>query len=356
MAAGNETNFVIIAVLTMFFVGLSFTYLILLFIKKIKDKKEAYIKLKHWNDIQDALATILIQSLSTENNEGMDYHRSINLLKRSMKKSSMVCQWLLEEIMRQKSNLSGGSLKTLLKVYNELGLKSRSIKKLASRRWDTRAKGILELEQMRQKDCFTLFYPFLNAKNKDLRKVARLGLTSLAPNPLDFLKYLNEELSEWEQMNIAERLGQRPQEQLPDFSKYYGHKYSSVVSFCMNMSVNFGFYDHIPMIVSNLKHASVEVQKTAIDCLSEMGAYQAHKEIYALALKTPNEEVIIASLKYLSNVGSKKHKYLIERMLSHSSAAVRMEAVNTVIQLDLELDTMNDELKKMYLHHQNELI
>ncbi len=355
IVSAYSTQFSLIVVLTYCFGTLSMVYLALLFSQKIKKRKKAFFKRRHWDKIEEALATIMIQSIYDESSD-IDYKSALNLLKRSVKKSSLIGQWLLEEIIRQKSNLSGDSAKTLMKVYNQLGLKSLSLKKLKNRRWDIKAHGIMELERMQQGDSFILFYDFLHSKHKDLRKTARLGLTSLAPNPIDFLDHLNEELSEWEQLNIANRLSQRSREQLPDFSRFYDHSQPTVIAFCVRMSVKFGVYDHIPDIIDLVGHSSTQVQVAAIEGLSDLGAYQAHKEIYSLAFRTESEEVMVSCLKFLASVGSKKHKYLVERMLSHKSIAVRMEAVNTAIQLDLEFDEMPNELKEMYLHHQHELI
>ena len=345
----------LISGLTIGFFSLSIFYLLLLFFKKIGKRKRASLRMSHWDGIQEALATILIHTLSSEEDDD-EYENGLVFLRDCAEKSNLIKQWLLEEIISQKANLSGEASNALFKVYDELGLKSLSLKKLRSFKWHVRARGIIELEQMQQKDCFALFYPFLKSKNSELRRAARLGLTSLAPDPTDFLDHVQEELTEWEQLNISLRLIQRSKESLPDFSKFYDHEQPSVVAFCVSMSVKFGFYDHIPSIIALLKSESQTVQIAVIKGLTEMGAYQAGEDIRTLAMESRSEDIIIECLKYIAVLGSDDHKPVVDHMLSHSSVKIRLQAVNVSIELGFEYDEIDNELKQMYLHHQNELL
>ena len=352
----SEWAYLLVSGLTIGFLTLSVVYLTLLFVKKINKRKKAFLKRKYWSRIEKALATILIHSLSPEEKDIKTLKRAFFFLKGAINKSPHLRQWVLEEIIQQNSNFSGESAKILIYVYSKLGLKKLSLKKLKSRKWHTRARGIIELEQMQQKDCYSLFYDFLDSKSSELRRAARLGLTSLAPNPIDFLYRVDEELSEWEQLNVAQRLSQRSKESLPDFSAHYSHDQPTVVAFCVKMSVKFGFYDHIPRIIDLLNVDSNIIKQSAIEGLTEIGAYQAGTKIHNLAVDGEDEDILIHCLKYLAVLGDDSNKPVIDQLMKHKSASVRLEAVNTAIQLGFEYSEMNTELRQMYMHHQNDLI
>ncbi|MEO9871256.1 HEAT repeat domain-containing protein [Ekhidna sp.] len=353
----GDLSALVISVLTGVFLSLSFVFFLLIVFKKIVRFKEELIRTKYWVKIQDHLAHILIQSAMNDQSED-EYRRDFRILKKSIRRSSLIKQWILDEMIKQISNLSGEAHSTLMRIYSDLDLKSFSMKKLKSRNWYKISKGIQELEQMKQHDSFTYFYKFLNARNKDLRKAARMGLTALAPQPLSFLDHLKEELTGWEQMNIATRLKGKDKDQLPDFSQHYYHPQPSVASFCVQMSIQFGCYDHIPLLITLLESANPDLQSKIIHGLTELGAFQASEAIYKVVFsaKDANKEVLIASLQFLSEMGSDQDKSIVDQMIIHEDVEVRMEAVNTALKLGFDFNHLTDELKQMTLHHQNELI
>ncbi|MEM9339898.1 MAG: hypothetical protein AAGA66_14270 [Bacteroidota bacterium] len=351
MIKDEDAMIVAFALFSILFCLLSLALLSLIIISKIKRNKNESVKNEFWPKSQKALALITIAPM-----DSMEYKKSIFFLKKMMEQSRKVVQWVLDEIVKQQANLSGESKTNLLQAYKVLKLKEYSLKKLKSRRWNVVASGIQELERMEQHDCEQRIRKFLHAKNKDLRKTARLALASLAEKPLDFLEHVREEVNEWEQMSIKYRLRGKRKDNLPDFSGYYLHSEPSVVRFSISMSVYFNCFEHIPQLIDLLATGAEDLQVTVIEALSKLEAFQAIEAIETLASETDHQPIVCAALKFLGNVGCSEGHHVIERFIHDEDVEVRMEAVNAAIRLDLDFSDENNDLRRMYAHHQNHLI
>jgi len=218
------------------------------------------------------------------------------------------------------------------------------------------AQGIQELERMGQTVCFTDFYPFLKSRYYDVRKAARLAITKLAKNPLHFLDQVNEELSEWEQMSLNVRLKKRGKEQLPDFSIYFTHPQPSVAAFCIKMAAQFNYFEHIPKHTQLLFQTKGELQVTVLEALSRLEAFQALAHVENLIEQTDDGAVVIACLKFIGKIGDEGSHYLVKKYMERPEADVRVAAVAAAIRLNVEPDHLDEDLKQIFGHHQNELI
>ncbi|MEP5613451.1 MAG: hypothetical protein ABJP45_14460 [Cyclobacteriaceae bacterium] len=330
-------------------------FLSLIVFSKTSRKRKNTLRERYWPYIQKNLAFIAIQSVTQEGSQA-DYSKSIEILRALRYKSNTIAQWILEELIKQKANVSGDAGKTMLKVYRDLDLKSHSLRKLKSMKWNIKAEGIHELERMEQKEIFSEFYRFLDSKNHDLRTAARMGLTTLAPNPLSFLDQISEELSEWEQMSIYNRLRNKTKDQLPDFSKYYSHKQQSVVAFSINMTVRFNYFELVPQLIKLLTNCTPSLRVSIVHALSQLEAFQARDSVRRLLQMSKNTDEIVECLKFLGQLDDKSCRHLIWKFMEHPRVEVRMEAVNAAIKLDLEFKFFNTEQEEMFLHFTNELI
>lgn len=335
-------------VMSTVFFCLSGYYLVLIIIKKENISRDAAIKSACWSQIQESLTSICIAP---------DESRAdLNLLRRMAKKSSKIKQWILDEIIKQQANLSGESKTNLMQVYDALALKECSLEKLRSPKWNVKAAGIQELEEMGQVDCVEEICKLLRAKNKDLRKIARLALTSLSKEPLGFLKEVREELSEWERMAIAFRLRGKQKDQLQDFSIFYSHRKISVKLLCLHLSVYFNCFEHIPQLIDLLNTRSKRLLLATLEALNKLEAFQAIDAVMARLSKTRDIDIIVSSLKFLGSVGNPSCEHVIKQFIDHEETSVRMQAVQSAIELNLSFEDHSEEIRRMYAHHQNELI
>ncbi len=351
MISGEDALIFAFAVCSTLFLLLSFSLLSLIILSKLRRTREGAVRGLHWPKAQEALALITVADASSS-----EYQQSVSSLDLLMKRSGKMPQWILDEIVKQQSNLAGESKSNLLQAYHTLKLKAYSLGKLKNKKWNVVASGIQELERMAQNDCESQIRKFSRARSKDLRKVARLALTSLAQKPLDFLKGVKEEINEWEQMSIRHRLRGKRKDELPDFSEYYYHAEPSVTKLCIGLSVHFNCFEHIPQLIWLLGEESEDLQVTIIEALNKLEAFQAIEAIEVLAMQTQNQQVMCAALGFLGNVGCSEGNTVIKHFIHHPEAELRMEAVEAAIKLELDFSALNSDLRKMYAHHQNRLI
>ena len=341
--------------LALLFFSLTILLLGSIVLSKIKRKRRDSIKEKNREVIREHLAIISIYS-STEEELVKAYEESKKTIAKAIGKSKILKEWVLEEIVKQHANVTGEAKIALQRLYHELGLKAYSLKRLKSLRWSQVAKGISELERMNQVDTYTLFFKYLSARHKDLRTVARLAIASLAPNPLSFLDKVGEEISEWERMELDLRLRGRRKDQLPDFSKYYSHSHLSVVWFCVEMSVRFNYYEHIPHLIKLLNRAEGSLKSHAVNALTRLEAHQAIGSVRSLLTPDQEEDVLISSLKFMAEVGDESCHSAIMQCMDHPRTSVRMQAVHAAVKLDMEIKQMSEDIARIINHYQNELI
>ena len=327
---------------------------VLILMRKTKRKNLENLKESMWGDVQGRIAHLVIQAVTDDDRNA--FEKQVQELLSFIGESDRTRQWLIDEITQQQANLAGEAKQKLNQVYKDLGLKSFSMKKLASGKWYKVAQGIYELEKMEQHDCFTHFYKFLESRHADVRRAARMGLTSLAPDPLSFLSYVNEKLSAWEQLAIDQRLRKRKKEHLQDFSKYFAHSQPSVAIFCVQIAVKFNCFEYIPKLKELLQSSSGALQVATIEALTRLEAFQAEDEVKELMETTDDTEVLIACLQFLANVGDSSSEPVILRCMEHELADVRMAAVSTAIKLDINVSSSRDELQRIFAHFKNELI
>ncbi|MEM9895248.1 MAG: HEAT repeat domain-containing protein [Bacteroidota bacterium] len=332
--------------------------LLLVFIilrKSFSRQESADILTGYRATIDKKIAIILVDAM--ENSSEGSYYNAVKGLTLLVQKYPVLEQYVLDTINRQYGNLVGDSKTVLKRLYADLSLHQISLKKLENRSWHVQAVGIRELEKMDQSVSVDRIFMFINAKKSELRKVARLALTKLETGNLTFLDHLDEELSEWEQLAMHERLKNRAKTDLPDFSKYYFHEQNSVVEFSIKMTVEFGFYELVPQLITLLKASkNHRIKLLTVQALTRLEAYQAVPLVRSLLQSEDSAALSIACLNFLGNIDDLSSQWLIEMFMSKEDMEIRMAAVNAAIKLRMEFSAINQDIENILLHFENELI
>lgn len=116
-------------------------------------------------------------------------------------------QLAIDRLIDTKKNLTGSSADNIILLYEQLGLKSDSLRKFKSNTWYSKSKGIYELYMMNQHDYQSDIYKYINAKNEYVRAEAHtaiIGFTGF--EGLSFLENLTYPLNEWQQIKLIEQL------------------------------------------------------------------------------------------------------------------------------------------------------
>jgi hypothetical protein len=116
-------------------------------------------------------------------------------------------QLAIDRLIDTKKNLTGSSADNIIQLYEQLGLKSDSLRKFKSNAWYNKSKGIYELYMMNQQECQSDIYKYNNTKNDYVRAEAHTAIIGFSGfEGLNFLENLTYPLNEWEQIKLLEQL------------------------------------------------------------------------------------------------------------------------------------------------------
>lgn len=152
-------------------------------------------------------------------------------------------------------NILGESSEQLRFLYEGLGLKKQTERKLQSSSWHRVAKGICELAEMGTKEDIGLIRPFINHKNPLIQSEAQVALLKLETDkPFSFLDDLSEALPEWQQIHLIHAAENIAVESLPELSRWLSEKEESIVVFCIRMIAQFDQYQAGESLLAMLEH------------------------------------------------------------------------------------------------------
>jgi hypothetical protein len=193
---------------------------------------------------------------------------------------------LINQIIDLGVNMQGNEKMRLRDLYLELGLKKDSLKKVYSRKWHKNIKGFRELSFMNIREANDRIIHFLNSSNRILRMEAQIVLVRLSDkNPYEFLDFLEQPLSVWEQINIHELLMQHNLT-VPDFKQWFTSENLTIVHFSLQMVAKFKQVDALPGVIYLLQHEDDEIRKESIRTCGELGQVKALEPLKAMY---PNE-------------------------------------------------------------------
>lgn len=308
-------------------------------------------------EIQNEISLMVVQSTLSELPDA-SLRFKLEKLRRLKKKSRYMANLILDELVSMKRNLVGDSATYLIKAYLELGLLEVSVSKVNSSSWKRIAKGLRELEIMEQVNERHHMFGYLTHSNYYLRREARLSMAGLSPNPLFFLDNFKEVLSEWEKILLLQKLKRRPPEVIPDFSRWYKHPNPSVVSFAIEMTVQFSQ-------AHNVKNLEVLLASTAdhhlicmiIDVLRRMEAVQSLEVIGNILVQVNSFKITIACLKFIGAIGDDSYKSILYPFTKSKNPMVRLEAVRALYETGSTLGrSTNEEIDAMLNHIKHSLI
>lgn len=338
-----------------FFLILSLLFILIIQISQLVKSVSTYFRNKYIGEIQNEVSLIVVQSAFSETPDA-SFQYKLKKLQALKKKSRYLSMIIMNEIVSMKKNLTGESAEYLENVYRQLGLREISISKVKSRNWKRIAKGMREIEVMQQTDTIHHLVKYLHSSNYYLRREVRLCLAGIAPKPLFFLDTINEFLSEWERMLLFEKLKQRPAELIPDFSAWYRHPNKSVVSFCVEMTVQFGQMQNIGKLEALLMEADKQLICHIIDSLRRMEAVQSLNAVGSILSKSQSSKLIISCLQFIRSIGDNSCEKIVTPFIRHKNPMVRMEAIRTLHETGASLSLNDRERRSMLAHIQHPLL
>ncbi|MCT4614276.1 MAG: HEAT repeat domain-containing protein [Marinifilaceae bacterium] len=175
-------------------------------------------------------------------------------------------------------------------LYFKLGLHKDSIRKLYSRAWEKKIKGLRELTHMDIKTENEIIFKYAQSKNPILRSESQMALVKLIPNdPFTFLEKQVKVFTVWEQINVFDMIRKR-RINIPNFAFWLNHWNDSVVMFALDMIRILKQKHSYKQVVGLIDHQNERLRAKVIKTLIEIRSNYAGevlKKVY------PEEEKII---------------------------------------------------------------
>ena len=175
---------------------------------------------------------------------------------------------LMKELIALYKNTVGQAAENIQSIYLSHDFPKYSLNKLNNWRWYIKAKGIKELSDMDFTDASKEIMQFINHENPMLRTEAQTALVKLSN--FDALRFLNETqypISEWQQMKFLNILSDKEVSSLPDFSQWLHSSNETVVIFSLKLIRHFLSIKDSSAVEKILTHHSLKVRIEAVETI-----------------------------------------------------------------------------------------
>lgn len=217
---------------------------------------------------QQTIAPVISQAIFEDEEEaGEDL--SYNL--QTLLQNSKFRQYVINELVQVKKNLSGSSGLNLKKLYELLKLDKHSFEKLHNVKWHIKAKGIEELGIMEQTKYAREIFWITNNKNEQVRNAAQAALINFYGfSGLHFLNVTEYPVSQWQQIQLLNKLNDVKPDHFYDIKKWLQSPNESVKVFALKLAIFYNCQDVYKDVIDCLQSPDLQVKLNALKYLKKM--------------------------------------------------------------------------------------
>ncbi|WP_298298686.1 hypothetical protein [Hydrotalea sp.] len=262
-------------------------------------------------------------------------------------KSNYAKKIIVDKLIALKNNLLGNEAANIISLYQALGLKNSSIKKLYSKKWYVKAKGIHELYTMDQRDLLKVIYKNANSKNELVRTEAQTGIVHMYGfDGLRFLGVISNPISAWQQIKLLAQLQNKQPDQVffKKLNNWLEAKNDTVIIFCLKIAAIYKIEEVLPTIILKcLQHPNPTIRKTAIET---MVAFPQKSETTILkarySLETKQNKIVL--LTAIKKIGSRHDTQFLKNIVLAEDIDLAREAMVTLLTITPEMKTWNEQI------------
>lgn len=238
-------------------------------------------------------------------------------------------QRLIDLMIHTQRMLLGTNHEKLKLLYPQLPPYNESIKKVRSRYWYKKARGIREIYEMNQSQYLKEIIALRNHKNLYVRREAQIALVVfLGWKSLRFLPYLKQNITLWQQIKIVEKLHDLyPNPDTEVLRNAYDIKKGYGKELLMRIIRKFDIVEEIDYIIGHLSHPDHEVRETALYCLSSFqltGEQVERVKFLFNFITTPEQQE--TTLKLLNQWVKEIDATFYVKLLTHQNDSVKLNA------------------------------
>ncbi len=243
-------------------------------------------------------------------------------------KSKVARQFAIDELIKCKKNFSGTVANTLVELYAQLGLKEDSLKKITSRQWHIKARGIQELYLMDQMDVLKTIYKNTNNKHEFVRMEAQTGVIHLTGFPgLRFLDVISYPITEWQQLKLLEqlRLTNKKNDLSEGIAGWLLSKNDTVVIFALKLADEYQQFAVTDNVVECLVHPNEKVRVQAIKTLIRLADQRTPSILlgYFRKERFMNRALMLDAL---ASLATEEHTEFLVSLLEDANNIIKLKA------------------------------
>lgn len=248
-------------------------------------------------------------------------------------KTKAARDYAIENLITNKKTFSGSVANNIRQLYEELGFKQDSLKKLQSNFWYIKAKGIQELAIMDQNDQLLRVYRLTNSKNDLVRNEAQAAIIHWSGfNGLRFLNIASYDISEWQQVQLLVQLKNFTQQDMPKMQQWLSSPNDTVVIFALKLSEVYQQFQVKNKVEECLFHTNEKVRIQAVATLAKIGdENSAGKMIQQYRQERFTNRINI--LQQIHKIGSEEHIPFLQHELENENDFLKLAAAKAMAEL-----------------------
>jgi hypothetical protein len=262
-----------------------------------------------------------------------DEQVKINLKMQMLFKKSIFRQYVIDEIIHIKKNLTGSSTINIKKLYERLTLNADSFKKLSSFKWHIRAKGIQELAMMEQVVYEKEIFSLTSNPNELVRNEAQCAMISFYGfSGLRFLAEIKYPMSQWQQIQLLNKLNEIRPDNFDAVKDWLLSENESVVIFSLKLATYYNCYGLYNNIINCLQNAGSVVKLVALDYLIKMPQADT-ADLILNHYPSENKVYKLTVIHALKNIGNESHIPFLLKKLHDKNDDIKAAAAKSLSYL-----------------------
>lgn len=249
---------------------------------------------------------------------------------KDIRKNKIARQYAIDQLINTKKSLVGIASRNVVYLYEQLGLKTSSLRKFNSGIWHKKAKGIYELYMMEQKDMKDPILRYTNSSNEYMRLEAQTAVLAFSGfEGLSFLNNLTRPMNSWQQVKLLEQLEPLDPGHLEPLENWLLSENNSVVIFALKLAEIYQQYHFKEAVTACLQHTNEKVRTQAIKALRQIGdEYTAQILVEKYAVETIVNRTAI--LQALENIATDQQKIFLETELESGNTSIQLQVARVL--------------------------
>lgn len=238
-------------------------------------------------------------------------------------------QYLIDLMIRTQRSMLGKNYQKLELLYRQIPPYRVSQKKLRSKKWYVKARGIREMYEMNQKQFSVEITKARNHENLYVRREAQIAMVVfLGWESLRFLPYLKKEMTLWQQIKVVEKLYDLyPLANLKCLRKGYNSDRPYAIELLMRIIRKFKLDEEVNYILRFIDSAKFDTRETAIYCISSFNLNEKQLSLLKYKfLNYPNIEQQIQLLKYIDRISEEVDLQFFKLILYTGNDLIKLSA------------------------------